>query len=217
MSSTISTTRPHLGCNILGIVTQRLIIRPLLLSDLQAFYTIRSQPEAMAHSGRGRPDANIEETKDKLQRLQLPYENRHVYFGIFLKNSDGSEGNLIGDGGVHKMISETSGWPELGYKFKKDYWHLGYATEFVKGFLKFWFNLPRQSVEIGVHPSTVDYFVQGEGWSGGGVPLPHRERVCAWTTKDNVASQNVLEKAGFEIFQGLEGEAADLINWRFVF
>ena len=210
MSSTVSTTRPHLGCNILGIVTQRLIIRPLLLSDLQSFYTIRSQPEAMAHSGRGRPDANIEETKDKLQRLQLPYENRHVYFGIFLKNSDGSEGYLIGDGGVHKMISETSGWPELGYKFKKDYWHQGYATEFLKAFLNFWCNLPRQSVEIGVHSSTVDYLVKGEG-------CLHRERVCAWTTKDNVASQNVLEKAGFEIFQGLEGEAADLINWRFVF
>ena len=112
---TVSTTLPYVEDYILeSITTNHLIIRPLLLSDLEAYRTLRSQPEAMAHSGRGRPDANIEETKDKLQRLQLPYENRHVYFGIFLKNSDGSEGNLIGDGGVHKMISETSGWPELG-------------------------------------------------------------------------------------------------------
>ena len=129
---TVSTTLPNIEDYILEpIITDRLIIRPLLLSDLEAYRTLRSQPEAMAHSGRGRPDIDLSETLAKLQRLQAPYHNRHVYFGIFLKKSNGDEGDLIGDGGVHKFVSDQTGWPEFGYKLKKEYWGYGYGTEFI--------------------------------------------------------------------------------------
>lgn len=104
----VSTTLPLVDDNLPTIPTDRLILRPLLLTDLEAFQTIRSQPQAMAHSGRGRPDADLSETLAKLQRLQAPYHNSHVYFGIFLKKSDDSEGELIGDGGVHKFMSDET-------------------------------------------------------------------------------------------------------------
>lgn len=73
------------------------------MSDLNAYYIMRTQYEAMTSSSRGRPDLNIEETRNKLMSLQGPYQYSHVYFGIFLKNDDGSEVEFIGDGGIHKF------------------------------------------------------------------------------------------------------------------
>ena len=202
---TVSTTLPYVEDYILeSITTNRLIIRPLLLSDLEAYRTLRSQPEAMAHSGRGRPDIDLSETLAKLQRLQAPYHNSHVYFGIFLKKSNGDEGDLIGDGGVHKFVSDQTGWPEFGYKFKKEYWGCGYATEFAKAFLEFWWSLPRTETRIQIAPSSV--YLQD-------TPKVV-EQVYAWTTVDNIASQRVLQKAGFESFEGLDN---GLVNWRNTF
>lgn len=202
---TVSTTLPYLEDYKLGsIISDRLIIRPLLLSDLEAFRTLRSQPEAMAHSGRGRPDADLNETLAKLQRLQAPYHNSHVYFGIFLKKSNGDEGDLIGDGGVHKFVSDETGWPEFGYKFKKEYWGCGYATEFAKAFLKFWGSLPHTEARIQIAPSSMDL-----------QDIPKVvEQIYAWTTVDNIASQRVLHKVGFESFKGLDN---GLVNWRYTF
>jgi len=202
MDATISTTLPFIGDNLFEpILSDRLILRPLLLSDLQAFYTLRSQPEAMAHSNKGKPDANIDETFDKLKRLQPPYHDSHLYFGIFLKKSDGTEGDLIGDGGVHKFVSTKTGWPEFGYKFKKAYWGQGYATEFALAFIGFWLSLPRTQRSIQVTPSSI-YHQDTLGTT---------ELIYAWTTSDNKSSQRVLQKAGFESFKGLDN---GLINWR---
>jgi RimJ/RimL family protein N-acetyltransferase len=205
--TTVTTTLPFIKDDHLRpIESDRLILRPLLLSDLEAYRTIRSQPEAMAYSGRGRPDSDLEETQAKLLRLQPPFQNRLVYFGIFLKKPNDNEGDLIGDGGVHKFISEMSGWPEFGYKFKKEYWGQGYATEFVKAFMKFWCNLPRQVAHIKVHPSFL--------YEGNHVTPKVIERVYAWTMKENKASQRVLEKGGFELFEG--GIFQGALNWQFL-
>ena len=202
MDATISTTLPFIGNNLSEpIITNRLIIRPLLLSDLQAFYTLRSQPEAMAHSNKGKPDASISETLAKLERLQGSYHDSHLYFGIFLKKNDGTEGDLIGDGGVHKFVSNKTGWPEFGYKFKKAYWGQGYATEFAIAFMDFWLSLPRTQRSILVAASSINY--QNT--------LDVAELVYAWTTFENKASQRVLQKVGFEVFEGLDN---GLINWR---
>lgn len=36
------------------------------------------------------------------------------------------------------------------------------------------------------------------------------EQIYAWTTRDNIQSQNVLKKAGFDTFDGLEN---GMLNW----
>jgi RimJ/RimL family protein N-acetyltransferase len=105
----VSTTLPLVGDNLPVLRSARLIIRPLLLSDINSYSTLRSQPEAMTSSSRGRPDLNIDETREKLFSLQAPYQDSHVYFGIFLQNEDGSEGDFIGDGGVHKYKNTDTG------------------------------------------------------------------------------------------------------------
>lgn len=196
----VSTTLPVIEGNVpSSIISDRIILRRLVLSDLEAHHSLRGQPEAMAHSRRGKPDANLDETLAHLKRMS------DTYFGIFLKNSDGTEGELIGDGGVHKFVSEKTGWPEFGYKFKKEYWGQGYATEFANAFMGFWLNLPRIDTHIVVASSSV---IICEDTS-------HVvELVCAWTTEDNLASQNVLKKVGFKSFQGMDN---GYVNWRKTF
>lgn len=155
----------------------------------------------MVHSGKKRPDADLNESLVKLKSLQAPYNNSHVYFGIFLKKSNSREGELIGDGGVHKFTSDRTGWPEFGYKFKREYWGYGYATEFARAFMQFWWSLPRTDARISVASCSLNL-----------QDTPKVvEQVYAWTTVDNEASKGVLRKTRFESFEGLDNE---LINWR---
>lgn len=202
MTTTVSTTLPLVEDSLLvPIYSDRLILRPLLLPDLEAFHSLRRQPEAMVHSGKKRPDADLNESLVKLKSLQAPYNNSHVYFGIFLKKSNSREGELIGDGGVHKFTSDRTGWPEFGYKFKREYWGYGYATEFARAFMQFWWSLPRTDARISVASCSLNL-----------QDTPKVvEQVYAWTTVDNEASKGVLRKARFESFEGLDNE---LINWR---
>ena len=116
----VLTTLPVVDGELPVIYTDRLIIRAPEYSDIDAYYSLRTQPEAMTDSGRGKPDANVGETLNKLERL-IKGDKNNVYFFIFLKNSDGSEGDFIGDGGVHNFKSDSTGWPEFGYKFKKEF------------------------------------------------------------------------------------------------
>ncbi len=130
----------------------------------------------MAYSGRGKPGADLNETLVKLKHLQqISCRNPHLYFGIFLKNSDGSEGELIGDGGVHKIGLTHTEWSEFGYKFRKEYWGFGYATEFVCTFMQFWWNLPRMNARIEVALCSTAFL---------GMPKA-LEIVYAWTTVNN--------------------------------
>ena len=116
----VLTTLPVIEDELPIIQTDRLIIRPPVYSDIDAYYSLRTQPEAMTDSGRGIPDPDICVTLNKLERL-IKRDKDSVYFFIFLKNPDGSEGDLIGDGGVHNLKSDSTGWPEFGYKFKKEF------------------------------------------------------------------------------------------------
>lgn len=199
----VLTTLPDVEGELPVIHTDRLIIRAPAHSDLDAYYSLRSQPEAMTDSERGRPDANLSVTLKKLECL-IKRDKDSVYFFIFLKNSDGSEGVFIGDGGVHNFKSDSTGLPEFGYKFKKEFWGQGYGTEFGKAFMEFWGNLPRKNVEIPVAPSSIDNHDS----------LQVIERLTAYTRNENLASQNVLRKLGFKSFEGLKN---GLINWRKLF
>lgn len=101
-------------------------------------------------------------------------------------------GELIGEGGVHALASGDAGWPEIGYKFRREVWGRGYATEFLAALLAAWWALPRTAAEIAVAASTV----AGDSADDGTV----RERVYANAEVDNVGSARVLEKVGFARF-----------------
>ncbi|GKT64648.1 GNAT N-acetyltransferase [Colletotrichum tofieldiae] len=167
------------------IVTERLILRPLSPDDLQPLHVLRTQPEVMKWSAVGRVDADMEETRTKLAQNLPPNDADNYDFAICLR----STGEWIGLGGCKKPSGGELGWPEMGYMLQKDYWGNGYATEFVNAFLGAWWSLPRSEREVNVDKSTV------RGHRDGDVV---EEIITAVTEPDNVASQKILGKWGFE-------------------
>lgn len=138
----------------------------------------------MATTPQLRVDKSLEETKPWLDRFLPPNDEATFHFAICLKET----GEMIGIGGCHGLAS-IFGWPVIGYMFRKEFWGQGVATEFLHTWLGMWCKLPREEVEIDVDPRTVP---DGDGL----VP----EQVTALTILDNVGSQRVLEKCGFENF-----------------
>ncbi|KAI2616954.1 acyl-CoA N-acyltransferase [Hypomontagnella submonticulosa] len=168
------------------IRTERLLIRPLQEDDLQDYYVLRTQPEVMLGTKRGVPDRDIEESRTVLKAFLPGNEHKSFYFGAFLA----STGEYIGEGGIHTMESFWSGWPEIGYKFKREYWGQGYTTEFMRGVLEAWWKLPRQHVKARIDSTSVEETSEGEA----------TEQVYAKVVVDNLGSRKVLEKLGFTHF-----------------
>ncbi|ROW01859.1 hypothetical protein VMCG_05567 [Cytospora schulzeri] len=134
------------------ITTERLIVRPILPSDLDGLHTLRQRPETQNHSRtRGRPDQNIEETQQSIEMLNQDYQH-HWYFGGFLQ----STGELIAEGGLPDcaiMASSASGWPEAEFLVKPEYWRQGYGTEFFNAVMESWWDLPREWRRVQVFPA----------------------------------------------------------------
>ncbi|KAI1086729.1 acyl-CoA N-acyltransferase [Rostrohypoxylon terebratum] len=171
------------------IRTKRLVIRPMREDDLQTYHELRSQPEAMTGTSRGTPDKNIVESRLAMRDF-LPLSDKcRFLFGVFLA----STGELIGEGGVHNLKSPHCGWPEIGYKFKREFWGHGFATEFLDAFLKAWWKLPRIQAERRVCPSSLRNLKDHQ-------PVAVAEQVYACAEVNNKRSRRVLEKVGFVQF-----------------
>ncbi|KUI70715.1 hypothetical protein VM1G_06359 [Cytospora mali] len=126
-----------------NITTQRLIVRPILPSDLDQLHSLRLRPETQSQSKtRGRIDQNKEETQQSIDMLNQK-AHHHWYFGGFLQ----STGELIVEGGLPDcdiMESAASGWPEAEFLVKPEYWRQGYGTEFFHAVMDSWWDLPRE-------------------------------------------------------------------------
>lgn len=166
------------------LTTDRLLLRPFKPTDLHASHALRTQEEVMKWSKRGRIDQSVDETREKIVPFLAPNDAVTATCAICLK----STGEFIGSGGCH-LYPGRHGWPEMGYLLRKEFWGQGLATEFLKGWLQFWEELPRSEREVKV---------QREMVAGEGVV---KEHLIAITEARNVQSQKVLLKVGFERFQ----------------
>lgn len=210
--------RPH-------VQTARLLVRLLQQLDLAGLHALRTQPEAMAGTRQGRPDRDLIETQVALDFFLGNHSNGggepaspSYLWGAFLR----STGELIGEGGVHALASDAataSGWPEIGYKFRREHWGRGYATEFLGAVLEGWWGLPRRAVELRVNRRAVGVAADNSG--GGGV-VTAAEHVYANAEPGNVGSCRVLDKLGFQRFhewtepdtqEHRVGEPLDLVGY----
>ncbi|KAI1763561.1 acyl-CoA N-acyltransferase [Hypoxylon sp. FL1150] len=166
------------------ICTERLIIRPFAEDDVDGIYAIHRQPEVMMYTTRGRIDDDKEVTRKSMGRF-MPPNDLHTYSNVICLKSTGE---IIGTGGINRP-DQMFGWPEVGYLLKKEAWGQGYATEFLKALLSFWWTLPRSEIELGVDAQSVD--------GPGEAP----EMLSALTEQANIGSQRVLQKAGFREFK----------------
>ncbi len=104
--------------------TERLILRPMSATDINALHLIFTDSKVMASFGGEL--LNREQMMRWLGR-NLDHQNRYGYglFSVILKES----GELIGDCGLEQMEVESVQVAELGYDFRSDFWNQGYATE----------------------------------------------------------------------------------------
>ncbi|KAJ5774404.1 Acyl-CoA N-acyltransferase [Penicillium paradoxum] len=185
------------------IITDRLLLRALRASDLEALHVLRTQEEVMKWTSAGCIDDSIEQTKSKLDPFLAPNDVRTANCAICLKNT----GELIGIGGCH-LYPGSHGWPEVGYMLRTDAWGKGIATEFLTAWLKFWSDLPRTEREVRVQKE----MVIGENAVD--------EHLIALTEASNAASQNVLLKCGFEQFREFDEvdgtKVVKLVAFRFL-
>ncbi|KAI0845007.1 acyl-CoA N-acyltransferase [Daldinia vernicosa] len=212
----VETTLPHVPLLPISqrqpIRTERLLIRPMREDDLQAYHAMRLQPETMACSRQGRPDHDIEETRSTLNKFLPPHSDETFLYGVFLP----STGELIGEGGIHTLESSSCGWPEIGYRFRKEVWGQGYATEFLRALLKAWWDLPRRHTKLRVHSTSIQK----------GSSVDAIEQIHANTDMPNIGSQKVLAKIGFIQFSKYTepdtqehriGEPLELLAYRLPF
>jgi RimJ/RimL family protein N-acetyltransferase len=104
--------------------TERLLLRPMLETDMDALLLIFTDPKVMAAFQH--PPFTREQMQRWLQR-NLDHQDQFGYglFSVILKE----KGELIGDCGLEQM--DDQGGVELGYDFRSDFWNRGFATEAV--------------------------------------------------------------------------------------
>ncbi|KAI1375316.1 acyl-CoA N-acyltransferase [Hypoxylon crocopeplum] len=186
------------------IRTERLILRPFAEDDLDDIWTMRTQPEVMNFTATGRIEADKKETWAFMARSMPPNDLTSYNYVICLA----STGELIGTGGARGV--GLSGWPEIGYMFKREHWGNGYATEFLRSLVDNWRTLPRSEIELEVDGRSID--------GAGEVP----ESLKAVIDENNLGSRRVLEKSGFREYirwtepDSREGITADVALVGFV-
>lgn len=114
--------------------SERLFFRRLTKEDFPALCKILQDDEVMyAYEGK----FNGGEVTEWLDRQLWRYENEngHGLYAVILKENS----QLIGQCGLTLQDYNGKKVLEIGYLFRKEYWHKGYATEAAKAWKKYAF------------------------------------------------------------------------------
>ena len=117
------------------IETERLVLRPYSLDDVDAYYQINLDPDVSKYTN----DGGVK-TKEEIYRTikeNVLGDYKKYGFGRYAVVSK-KENELIGFSGM-KFLPEHNG-VDLGYRYKKAYWGKGIATEAGKASLYFAFH-----------------------------------------------------------------------------
>jgi RimJ/RimL family protein N-acetyltransferase len=122
--------------------TPRLILRHLVLDDLDELFALYSDPEIRRYFPEG--VLSLEETKEELEWF-LNGHPEHPELGLW-GTVHKDTGKFIGRCGLLPWEIDGILEVEIAYLINKDFWHQGLATEAAKGIMKYGFeklNLPR--------------------------------------------------------------------------
>ncbi|KAF1963375.1 acyl-CoA N-acyltransferase [Byssothecium circinans] len=165
--------------------TERLLIRPLTLEDAEDVVLMRSHPEVMKHTSI-LPSTDIEKSKAWIQGCH----DRENCWNFVVELLPPASPPPTTSPRVIGLIGAVRA-PEVGYMFNDNYWGKGYATEALRAFMPLFF----------------------EYYSGG--QQGRFEYAEAHTDPELVASQNVLEKAGFKLHEKRERDFENpILGWR---
>jgi len=122
------------------IETERLILRELLLSDVDGMFELDSNPNVHLFLG-NKPVKNVEESLDQIKNIQQQYIALGTgRWAVVLKET----GEFMGWSGIKFITNEINNhkdFYEIGYRFIEKHWRKGYATEAGKAFVDYAFNV----------------------------------------------------------------------------
>lgn len=117
-------TAPNIECGRNITETERLIIREMVPSDLDALCKILCDEEVMCTAYESA--FSIEEAQNWMNRHFRRYEEYGFgLWAVVLKETN----EMIGQCGLTMQSWRERELLEIGYLFQKAYWHKGYATE----------------------------------------------------------------------------------------
>jgi len=159
----------------LPLVTERLRLRPATLDDLETWLAISRDAE---QAWWGEPRSTVDDARANLQK-HLASQERHRFslWPVELRTS----GTMIGLSGLQHLADGPE--IEVGYRFLRDYWGNGYATEAARAAIRYGFD----EVEL--------------------------ERIVAVTMPSNRASRRVLEKCGLTFVGDLQVYGAAQVKY----
>ena len=108
----------------LFIETERLIIRPFTMEDIEASYLMNLDPEVSRYTGDGGVVSRAEMERRIVEDVMGDYA-KHGYGRLAVEWK--AEGKFIGFTGLKYL--EDLNEVDLGFRFMKAYWGMGIATE----------------------------------------------------------------------------------------
>lgn len=131
--------------------TERLILRCPTLSDLDAFYYLRSSPVEMTYIDRDpdpSKDVSLEKLKEVIEAIQ---NNKAIMWAITRKPDD----VYIGSIGYWRIQAENHR-AEIGYVLHHDYWKQGLMQEAMQAVLNYGFSqMHLHSIVADINPANL--------------------------------------------------------------
>lgn len=109
---------------MLTLETERLILRPFTLDDVEGFFELGSTPNLVRYVG-GQLLRSLDEARESL--IGRPLRDYAVYGYGRMACIERATGRLIGFSGL--KYEPDLGETDIGYRFVEDAWGKGYATE----------------------------------------------------------------------------------------
>jgi len=128
--------------------TDRLFLRPYEESDIETAFAVLDTEEEVWRFDPGKPPTLNDRRRNVSRFTTLRKQFGFCPCAAFLKKKDGSEGRLIGQGGLNPYIYDHRDGTrtvefEVMYKLSPVFWGKGYATEIAKFWINFAFDYVR--------------------------------------------------------------------------
>ena len=130
--------------------TERLILREIVQTDLEAMFDLDSDPEVHKYLG-NKPVKNIEESQKYIDSLQQQYIERGIgRWAVIHKETQ----EFMGWSGLRLNTEEPmngfTNYYDVGYRLMKRFWGKGYATESGKAAIHYAFDTMKLKAVYGI-------------------------------------------------------------------
>ena len=163
--------------------TDRLLLRPLELTDAVAMFAMDNNPNVHKYLWQN-PTQTLEESTKVIEYIQAQYQKNNIgRFATILKETN----EFIGWTGI-KFIDEhiengNTNFYDYGYRLNEKFWNKGYATEASIAWLDYGFN------QMNI------------------------EKMNAYTHAQNGASNHILQKVGFQFMKDYPDKEGVIWKW----